>query len=123
MSVNNSNEKVLGFFDVSSVSSKRLFFNFREVFPSNLIPGPPYFIDCNLFAPLIEDDLIEQIFDFIIRDFSKFALQLSQKGCTTLVQQTICDRMIKRPAVDEARQTRVWENYAYDMKDQYEMNP
>ena len=71
----------------------------------------------------IEDDLIEQIFDFIIRDFSKFALQLSQKGCTTLVQQTICDRMIKRPAVDEARQTRVWENYAYDMKDQYEMNP
>jgi len=71
----------------------------------------------------IEDDLIEQIFDFIIRDFSKFALQLSQKGCATLVQQTICDRMIKRPNVDEARQTRVWENYAYDMKDQYEMNP
>ena len=71
----------------------------------------------------IEDDLVEQIFDFMIRDFSKFAMQLSQKGCTTLVQQTICDRMIKRPSVDEERQTRVWENYAYAMKDQYEMNP
>jgi len=71
----------------------------------------------------IEDDLVEQIFDFMIRDFSKFALQLSQKGCSTLVQQTLCNRMIKRPTVNEARHTRVWENYAYDMKDQFEMNP
>lgn len=71
----------------------------------------------------IEDDLVEQIFDFMVRDFSKFALQLSHKSCTTLVQQTICDRMIKRPTVDEERYTRVWENYTYKMKDQYEMNP
>lgn len=71
----------------------------------------------------IEDDLVEQIFDFMIRDFSKFALQLSQKGCSTLVQQTLCNRMIKRPTVNEARHTRVWENYAFDMKDQFEMNP
>ncbi len=71
----------------------------------------------------IEDDLVDQIFDFMVRDFSKFALQLSQKGCATLVQQTICDRMIKRPAVDQDRHTRIWENYSYKMKDQYEMNP
>ncbi len=71
----------------------------------------------------IEDDLVDQIFDFMVRDFSKFALQLSQKGCATLVQQTICDRMIKRPSVNEERSSRVWENYAYAMKDQYEMNP
>jgi len=71
----------------------------------------------------IEDDLVDQIFDFMVRDFSKFALQLSQKGCATLVQQTICDRMIKRPSVDEERDSRIWENYAYAMKDQYEMNP
>jgi len=71
----------------------------------------------------IEDDLVEQIFDFMIRDFSKFALQLSQKSCTTLVQQTICDQMIKRPTVDEYRYERVWLNYAYKMKDQYAMNP
>jgi acyl-CoA dehydrogenase len=70
----------------------------------------------------IEDDLIEQIFDFIIRDFSKFALVLRQKGCATLVQQTICERMIKRPNVDKERDQRMWENYAYAMKDQYEMN-
>jgi len=71
----------------------------------------------------IENDLVEQIFDFMIRDFSKFALQLNQKGCATLVQRTICKRMIKRPAVDDARHSRIWENYSYKMKDQYEMNP
>ncbi|WP_299787130.1 acyl-CoA dehydrogenase [uncultured Shewanella sp.] len=71
----------------------------------------------------VEDDLVEQIFDFMVRDFSKFALQLSQKGSATFAQQVICKRMIKRPAVDEARNTRIWENYVYSMKDQYEMNP
>jgi len=71
----------------------------------------------------IEDDMIEQIFDFIIRDFSKYALVLGQKGCATLIQQKICERMIKRPAIDEARYQRVWENYAFATKDQYEMNP
>ncbi len=71
----------------------------------------------------IEDDVVEQIFDFMIRDFSRYALQLGQKSCSTVVQQTICDRMIKRPTVDEERYNRVWENYAYNMKDQYEMNP
>lgn len=55
MSVNNANEKVIGFFDVSSVSTKRIFFNFREAFPDNSIPGPQYFIDCELFAPLDDD--------------------------------------------------------------------
>lgn len=70
-----------------------------------------------------EDDLIEQIFDFMIRDFSKFALQLSQKASSSLIQQLICKRMIKRPVVDSARHTRVWDNYAYQLKDQYEMNP
>ncbi len=50
-SVNNTNEKVLGFFDVSSVSSKRIFFNFRDLFsaPQRL---PPYFVSCEYYAPL-----------------------------------------------------------------------
>jgi hypothetical protein len=40
----NPNEKVVGFFDVSSVSSERIFFNFEDVFPDTLQPG--YFYDC-----------------------------------------------------------------------------
>ena len=63
VSVNNPNEKVLGFFDVSSVSSKRLFFNFFDLFPRDQ-KRPEYFVDCDLFAPLINrtnNSLIEAI--------------------------------------------------------------
>ena len=41
---NNPNEKVVGFFDVSSVSSQRIFFNFEDIFPGTVQPG--YFYDC-----------------------------------------------------------------------------
>jgi hypothetical protein len=41
---NNPNEKVVGFFDVSSVSSQRIFFNFEDVFPDTI--QPDYFVDC-----------------------------------------------------------------------------
>jgi hypothetical protein len=40
----NPNEKVIGYFEVSSVSEERLFFNYRDIFPKNDIP--PFFYDC-----------------------------------------------------------------------------
>jgi hypothetical protein len=43
-SSDNPNEKVIGFFEVSSVSSKRIFFNYADLFPKE--PLPPYFTDC-----------------------------------------------------------------------------
>lgn len=43
-SVSNPQEKVIGFFDVSSVSSKRIFFNYTDLFPGE--PLPPYFNEC-----------------------------------------------------------------------------
>lgn len=42
------NEKVIGFFDVSSVSEKRIFFNFTDYFPDQ--PSPPYFYKCEPIA-------------------------------------------------------------------------
>jgi hypothetical protein len=41
----NTKEKIVGYFEVSSVSSERIFFKFRDIFPleTNL---PPYFTDC-----------------------------------------------------------------------------
>jgi uncharacterized protein DUF4249 len=44
--VTNPNEKVVGFFEVASVSSKRIFFNYTDLFPAD--PLPPYFADCEL---------------------------------------------------------------------------
>ncbi len=49
--VNNSSEKVIGYFDISSVSSKRIFFNFSDFFPNEELP--PYFVECSSF--IIDD--------------------------------------------------------------------
>ena len=40
--VENPDEKVIGFFEVSSVSSQRIFFNFHDVFPGQNAPKYPY---------------------------------------------------------------------------------
>lgn len=70
----------------------------------------------------IDDNLIDRIFEVMIRDFSRFALQLYTKGSTTFIQQKICKRMVKRPVVDQKRCGYVWETYVAPLKDQYEMN-
>lgn len=44
VSSENPNEKVIGFFEVASVSSKRIFFNYEDLFPGE--QQPPYFVDC-----------------------------------------------------------------------------
>lgn len=56
--ITNSNEKVIGFFDVSSVSEKRIFFNYDDLFPGE--SKPPYFSECQdipfnfCFSPISE---------------------------------------------------------------------
>ena len=50
----NQNEKVIGFFDVSSKSSARIFFNFTDVFPHTTPPG--YFYDC--YGNCIDDPAV-----------------------------------------------------------------
>ena len=45
-SVDNPNEKVVGYFNVSSVSEKRMFFNYTDLFPGEALPA--YFDECEL---------------------------------------------------------------------------
>ncbi|UII79366.1 DUF4249 domain-containing protein [Flagellimonas sp. CMM7] len=47
----NRDERVLGFFDVSSVSEKRIFFNFDDFYPGE--PLPPYIESCRFSSPPI----------------------------------------------------------------------
>ena len=70
----------------------------------------------------LEDDLMEQIFDFMVRDFSKFALQIYSKPDSTDLQMELCMKMIKRPVVDNVRFQRFWEKHVFALKDTYEMN-
>jgi acyl-CoA dehydrogenase len=70
----------------------------------------------------VGDDLIDQIFDVLVRDVSKFALQLYSKPTSTSAQQDFCLKMIRRPVVDQERYQRVWQS-VHALKDEYEMNP
>jgi hypothetical protein len=56
-SVDNPKEKVIGYFDVSSYSEKRIFFNFTDLFPKER--RPEYQYDCPAPPP---DSEIEQYF-------------------------------------------------------------
>jgi len=71
----------------------------------------------------ITDDLLDQIFDFLVRDFSKHALQLYSKTGSTRLQMRFCSLMVKKPVVNQNRFNHVWKNEVYALKDQYIMNP
>ena len=70
----------------------------------------------------IDDDLLDQIFNMIVRDFSRYALQLYGKSVTTRRQQLLLRRMIKRPVVDNARFDNVWNNHVFSLRGTYTMN-
>jgi len=70
----------------------------------------------------IEDDVIDQIFDVMVRDFSKFALELYLKTSSTNQQMDLCQKMIQKPVVDEARFERVLRDQVYSLKGAYTMS-
>jgi len=62
-----------------------------------------------------DDDLIEQIFDCLIRDFSLFATKLYSKPMTNEKQMEYCLKMIKKPIQDPKRFERILEKvYAHN---------
>jgi hypothetical protein len=59
-SVGNNTEKVFGFFEVTSVDEKRIFFNYEDLFPNE--PLPLYFVTCDEFYT---PNLIRESTDFL----------------------------------------------------------
>lgn len=49
ISNNNPREKVIGFFEISSVSTERIFFNYQDFYPNDNLP--PYINECQIFTP------------------------------------------------------------------------
>ena len=62
--------------------------------------------NASLYA--IGDDLLDQVFDVFVRDFSRHALTLHSKPSSTPPQMELCLRMLRKPAVDPGRFGRVW---------------
>ncbi|MFG1932185.1 acyl-CoA dehydrogenase family protein [Mycobacterium sp. NPDC048908] len=70
----------------------------------------------------IDDDIVDQIFDFQIRDFSGYAVALHGKPSSTQAQQDWALAAIRKPVSDADRFDRVWQRVkAYDGA--YEMRP
>ncbi|QZT63132.1 acyl-CoA dehydrogenase [Mycolicibacterium austroafricanum] len=70
----------------------------------------------------LESDLVDQMFDVQIRDFSAYAVALHGKPSSTLEQQEWALSAVRKPTVDAARFDRVWDQVrSYDGA--YEMRP
>jgi len=70
----------------------------------------------------IDQDIVDQIFDFMVRDFSNFALEMHNKPSSTPEQMDFCTNMLKKPAVEEVRYQRVWKDYVHALNGLYEMS-
>jgi acyl-CoA dehydrogenase len=73
----------------------------------------------------IEDDLLDQIFDFMVRDFSKFALQLLTKTSSTKPQMLLAGLMIRKPVANASTKKRfenIWTNHVCKLNGAYSMN-
>ncbi|MCB1308328.1 MAG: acyl-CoA dehydrogenase [Leptospiraceae bacterium] len=71
----------------------------------------------------MDADLIDQIFDFMVRDFTRYAVQLYSKTSSTPEQMQISRKMIRKPEVNQERYGRVWERHVFALKDVYNMKP
>lgn len=94
--------------------------NVGELF--TLVPYGQLILECAK-SEGISDDLVDQIFDFMVRDFSRYALQMYSRTSSTPAQMDLCMQMIKKPSVNVERFERVWQNHVLSLNMAYEMNP
>jgi acyl-CoA dehydrogenase len=71
----------------------------------------------------VDPALVDQIFDVLVRDFSRHALELHGRRASTTPQMELALRMIRKPVDDPARDERVWREMVLPLADAYEMNP
>lgn len=69
----------------------------------------------------VEAAVVDQIFDFMVRDFSALALRLYSKTSSTAAQMDLCLKMVSKPVADEARYQRVWTEHVLPLEGAYAM--
>ena len=69
----------------------------------------------------LDGDLLEEIFAFLIRDYSAFALQMILQYENGEAQEKIYSSMIRKPATEEEVSERIWSGQVYPLRDQYVM--
>jgi len=76
--------------------------------------------NAGIYKDDISGDILDQVFDCLVRDFSKHALQLYSKRCSSSRQMALCLPMLRKPVVDSGRFVRVWEQ-VHAFKDAYDL--
>jgi acyl-CoA dehydrogenase len=71
----------------------------------------------------IDNELLNQIFDVFVRDFSKYAVDIHGKPTSTQAQKDQALKIIKSPVIDNDQFARVLEKHVYSLVDAYHMNP
>jgi acyl-CoA dehydrogenase len=69
----------------------------------------------------VEDELIEEIFDFMIRDFSRYAVALLTKPSNSEKQRELATALIKAPVPNAERFEKLYQEQVYSLKGQYRM--
>jgi acyl-CoA dehydrogenase len=69
----------------------------------------------------IEDDLIDEIFDFMVRDFSRYAVNLLTKPSNSERQAELAKTFIKAPVPNATRFEKIFNEQVYSLKGQYQM--
>ncbi len=70
----------------------------------------------------VDDDLVDQIFDFMVRDMSRFALQLYSQPTSTPRQMESALKILRKPVPNPERYARVWTDQVAPLAGLYEMN-
>ncbi|CAL9619544.1 hypothetical protein SUDANB95_05781 [Actinosynnema sp. ALI-1.44] len=70
----------------------------------------------------VDADVVDQVFDVLVRDFSAWAVALHGKASSTGAQQEWALGAVRKPVVDRERFERVWERVAA-LSGAYEMRP
>jgi len=72
----------------------------------------------------LDPDILNQIFDFMVRDFARFGLQIYSNHTTKDEQRSFCKEiMLIKPVAAPEQYNRVWEKYVFALNGEYEMNP
>jgi acyl-CoA dehydrogenase len=71
----------------------------------------------------VEPNILNQVFDFMVRDFANFALQIYGNHSTRDEQRPFCKEIMLIKAVpDDAQYQRLWEKYVFALDGEYAMN-
>jgi acyl-CoA dehydrogenase len=70
----------------------------------------------------VDDELLDAVFDVLVRDFSGYAVELHGKRSSTEAQQAWAVSAVRKPVVDDAAFEHVWQQVAA-LSGSYEMKP